>query len=158
MNHWSTASQGMVSSSPLRAFFLFFLITQLGFLLLFSLTGSPYPILLVLIGFFLLFKIAFSVKNTLFLLCFYIIVLPGHGWGRRYAFYKIFVSYPVVTALIFVAALFWLARTALRSERTNRFAAQDFAVVIFLSLIIISALIGFINGHQTKHVFKELFF
>ncbi|KPL16656.1 MAG: hypothetical protein AMJ92_12620 [candidate division Zixibacteria bacterium SM23_81] len=158
MNHWSIASQGMDSSSPSRAFFLFFLIAQLGFVLLFSLTGSPYPILLVLVGFFLLFKIAFSVKNTLFLVCFYIIVLPGYGWGRRYAFYKIFVSYPVVTALIFAAALFWLARTALRSERTNRFAAQDFAVLIFLSVIIISAFIGFINGHQTRYVLKELYF
>jgi len=32
-------------------------------------------------------------------------LLPGYGWGRRYAFYKIFVSYPIVTALILGADL-----------------------------------------------------
>ncbi|KPL16982.1 MAG: hypothetical protein AMJ92_12270 [candidate division Zixibacteria bacterium SM23_81] len=81
MNHWSIASQGMDSSSPSRAFFLFFLIAQLGFVLLFSFTSSPYSILLVLVGLLLLFKIAFSVKNTLFLICFYIIYCRAMAGG-----------------------------------------------------------------------------
>ena len=76
MNQLDHTSSDHFSSSLSRVVFLFFIITQLIFVALFLLTGSPYSVLLLLLGFFLLYKTAFSVKNTVFLLCFYIIVFP----------------------------------------------------------------------------------
>jgi len=135
-----------------------FALAQLGFFILFALTGSPYLILLIIAGFFLLYEIAFSVKSTLFMLSFYIIVFPAYGWGKNYPFLRVFVSYPAVTAIILLAVLFWFAMIALKCEVKIHLTAQDVAILIFLFVIVLSLFIGFVNGHQSKHILKEFFF
>jgi O-antigen ligase len=158
MNNWNIASNNGISSSLSGTFFLLFILAQLGFLLLFVLTGSPYPVLMVFFGCFLLYKIAFSVQHTVFLLSFYLIVFPDYGWGKNYPFFKFFVSYQVVTAFIFIAVLFWLARNALKDSHTINISAQDIAISVFLFSVLLSAFIGFLNGHQTKYIYKEFYF
>ncbi len=158
MDSWSITSQSGISSSPARTFFLLFLFFQMGFFILFILGGSPYPILLILLGCYLLYKIAFSVQHTIFLVCFYIIVLPDYGWGKHYPFFKIFVSYQVVTALIFMAVLFWWAKTALHRKGIMHLTALDKTVLAFLLVILLSAFIGFLKGHPTKYIYKEFYF
>ena len=151
-------SQSDISIRPTRVFFLSFILTQLGFLVLFTVTDSPVLILLVMVGLFLLYRIAFSVKGALFFTSFYIVIFPAYGWGRYYPFFKVFVSYPVLVALIVLAVLFWMASIALRIPTRVRMTAQDIAALIFLFLVVIATFIGLVNGHQTKHVAKECFF
>ena len=91
---------------------------------------------------------------VVFALCFYIIVLPDYGWGKYYDFYKIFVSYQVVTGLIFTAALFWLARAALKTEKKSSLTAQDVAVLTFLMAVLLAGFVGFIRGNQSKYIYK----
>jgi len=153
---YSRAFSDKITSEGAKLFFLL-IFMQLGLLFL-AFFGSPYLIFLLIIGLFLLFRIAFSVKTTLFVLSFYIISFPTYGWGKQYPFFKIFVSYPLVGVFIFLAILFWLARTALQPQGQTYFTIQDIAVLAFLALTVLSAFLGFVNGHPTKYILKELFF
>lgn len=153
--HSRAFSDRMTSEGAKLVFLLIFM--QLGVLFLASL-GSPYLAFLLIIGLFLFFRMVFSVKTTLFVLSFYIISFPAYGWGKHYPFFKIFVSYPLVGVFIFLGALFWLTRIALQPQGRTYFTIQDTAVLAFLAFTVVSAFLGFVNGHPTKYILKELFF
>jgi hypothetical protein len=158
MNLLNSAPGFAISTAPERLFFLLFALVQCALILLLAITGSPFIVIIAMASLLLLYKIAFSVKATLFLLSFYIIIFPAYSWGKNYPFFKVYVSYPAVIALVLMAVLFYLAKIALKDETRVNFSTQDVAVLIFILLVVISAFRGFVNGHQSRHILKELFF
>jgi len=134
--------------SPLSVLLFFSLIIA-------SLSSNPFLIIAILLLIPLAWIVANNPVNLLLATVAYISVLESSGWGSKYDFLTIYVSYPVVIA--FLVFTYFRSRIAVRSEKLPASViSRMLSGYIFFSLV--SFAVGVLNGHSLKFAVKELMF
>lgn len=96
-----------------------------------------------------------SPLNILIMIVAYISLLASSGWGGRYEFLKIYVSYPIVISLLVLAyfrTLNFQSRTGITQSKTSTLLG------IYVIYSLISFVYGILAGNSLNFAGKELMF
>lgn len=139
-----------------RAVSIFLTLTLIPLFLIYLRFSNP----LIVLGFItlgiILFKVTFSVQNTLIALLAYIALLPNSSWGERYKFFHgLYFTETLVFGFVVLIAVWIMGEMLIGRRPANRpFSGLDWLLSVFFAIVFFSALHGaFQNGNF--HIIRQ---
>lgn len=128
--------------------FLSVILAQVICILVFAYEGILF-VVAPLLGILFLKYTALSVEKTFYFLVFYIIIFEEYYYAGRFAGLPIYFSWPVVSILVTMLALYWIIHLV---NTRYRYVAKplDVAIAIFVFLALMAAINGYLRGYDGK--------
>ncbi len=142
-----------LEKKSLIIFFLYILIS----IMILAYTGKLLYFAIIIFLPVALILLSYSKNNLLFLLIFYICLLPSRGWGERYDFFNYYVSTPIIVAIVGGAFLLWYLELLKKPYKVIK-SKMDYSVLFLVLWLFFSFLWGMSKDHSLYFIYIELIF
>lgn len=130
------------------------LVIQLLVLIIwFLVPNSSFLILGIVAALVIFFLSLFSHEKIILILSLYLSVLPIAAWGKRYAFFGIYISFYVIVGLLALAIIYKLLKNRFENLQRGNFSSLDKMMLLFLFWTIFAGLHGYLRGFSSGYHF-----
>lgn len=95
----------------------------------------------------------FSVEKTLLILVFYLAIIPSSGWGQTHEFFKIYISYYIIMALLILCIGYRVLKNMFIEKIPRTFSNLDKFMFAFLVWSVIAVLRGYLININSGYLF-----